>query len=90
MHLGLDPDEDGWNFGTVGGGGTAWLIWGQFGNDDGKPEANPYWQYYHTQLDVYRAEDYGNLLSHLRFGALGLLRMDQAVNVPLDLEELAA
>lgn len=88
IHLGLDPDEDGWNFGTVGGGGAGWLIWGQFGEDSGKPDANPYWQYYHTQLDVYHPGDYENLSPHLRFGTLELLRMDEAVNVPLNFGEL--
>jgi Peptidase family M28/PA domain len=90
IHLGLDPDEDGWNLATVGGGGTGWLVWGQFGNDGGQPDANPYWQYYHTQLDVYHSEDYANLSSHLRFAALELLRMDAATNVPLNLEEMAS
>jgi len=90
IHRGLDPDEDGWNFATVGGGGTGWLVWGQFGNDGGQADANPYWQYYHTQLDVYHPGDYENLLSHLRFGGLELLRMDAATNVPLNLEEMAS
>jgi Peptidase family M28/PA domain len=90
IHLGLDPDEDGWNFATVGGGGAGWLVWGQFGNDGGQADANPFWQYYHTQLDVYHSGDYQNLSSHLRFGALELLRMDAATNVPLNLEEMAS
>jgi len=90
IHLGLNPEEDGWNFGTVGGGGTGWLIWGQFGENGEKPEANPYWQYYHTQLDVYHPDDFENLTSHLRLGTLELMRMDEAVNVPLSFEDLAS
>src|SRR5208283_2901967 len=30
LHLGLDPDQDSWNFGTVGGGGVSWLVWGDY------------------------------------------------------------
>jgi hypothetical protein len=89
LHLGLDPDEDGWNFATVGGGGTSWLVWGIFGEEVGKPDPNPYWQYYHTQLDVYRPGDYENLSHHLRFGLLQLLRMDAPAKVPLNFPEMA-
>ena len=90
LHLGLDPDQDSWNFGTVGGGGVSWLVWGDYGGYDGKdPDPNPFTQYYHTQLDVYRPHDYENLESHLRIGLLGLLRMDAALNVPLDFNAVA-
>jgi len=90
LHLGQDPDQDAWNFGTVGGGSVSWLVWGDFGGYQGNdPDPNPFSQYYHTQLDVYRPQDFDNLQSHLRLGALGLLRMDQAINAPVDFEAVA-
>ncbi len=71
---------DAWSFGGVRGGAVATLSW---------TGDVPYSRYYHTQHDVYRAEDYGNLEHDLRHGALGVLRMDQAVVLPVGFSEIA-
>ncbi len=71
---------DGWSLGGVRGGAVAYMSW---------TGDVPYSRYYHTQHDVYRAEDYTNLQDHLRVGALGVLRMDQAVVLPVGFSEIA-
>jgi len=71
---------DAWSLGGVRGGAVAYLSW---------TGDVPYSRYYHTQHDVYRAEDYANLQHDLRHGALGVLRMDQAVVLPVGFSEIA-
>ncbi len=71
---------DAWSLGGVRGGAVAYLSW---------TGDVPYSRYYHTQHDVYRAEDYANLEHDLRHGALGVLRMDQAVVLPVGFSEIA-
>ena len=71
---------DAWSLGGVRGGAVATLGW---------TGDVPYSRYYHTQHDVYRAEDYGNLEHDLRHGALGVLRTDQAVVLPVGFAEIA-
>ena len=71
---------DGWSLGGVRGGAVAYMSW---------TGDVSYSRYYHTQHDVYRAEDYTNLQHHLRLGALGVLRMDQAVVLPVGFSEIA-
>ncbi len=71
---------DAWSLGGVRGGAVAYMSW--IGDV-------PFSRYYHTQHDVYSAEDYTNLQDHLRVGALGVLRMDQAVVLPVGFSEIA-
>lgn len=83
---GVPFTNDAWNFGVVGGGAVSIMRWtGEFGD-----EPNPYAQYYHTQIERYRPEDYANLPVHLRVGALSVLRMDQAVTLPVQFAEVAS
>ena len=87
---GMGNTTDAWNFGMVGGGGVSILQWNEpFGAQD-KSQPNPFLQYYHTQLDVFHPDDYQNLPLHLRIGALSVLRMNEALNVPLSFPEVAA
>ncbi len=89
--IGLGNTTDAWNFGIVGGGGVSILEWNSvFGDDRASNQPNPYTKYYHTQLDVFHPEDYKNLMTHLRVGALSLLRLDQALNVPIQFSEVAS
>ncbi len=87
---GLGNTTDAWNFGVVGGGATSILQWNEPFGPQTNNQPNPFLQYYHTQLDVFHADDYKNLPLHLRIGALSVLRMDEAVNVPLSFPEVAA
>jgi hypothetical protein len=52
-------------------------------NWDPKVEPNPFWKYSHTQFDLYHPEDYKNLLTELQVSTLSVLRMDEALNVPI-------
>jgi Zn-dependent M28 family amino/carboxypeptidase len=89
---GLNNVTDAWSFGIVGGGGAGILSWtGVFGlNGEARSEPNQYAQYYHTQLDLYHAEDYKNLPQHLRLGLLSVLRTDQNIHVPMQFSEVAS
>jgi Zn-dependent M28 family amino/carboxypeptidase len=88
---GLNNVTDAWSFGIAGGGGAGILSWtGLFGlNGQTRSEPNPFAQYYHTQLDLYHAEDYGNLPLHLRLALLSLLRAGQQLHAPLQFSEVA-
>jgi len=92
---GQDIGTDAWNFGAVGGGGTSLLVWNsrmlaRDPNWDPKVEPDPFWKYSHTQLDLYRPEDYGNLLTELKVSTLSVLRMSEVQNVPIRLTEVAS
>ncbi len=76
-HVGTGVDA--WSLGGVRGGAVAYLSW---------TGDVPFSRYYHTQHDLYRAEDYANLQHDLRHGALGVLRMDQAVVLPVGFSEI--
>jgi len=85
---GQDTGTDAWNFGAVGGGSTSLLIWNSrmswAGPEwDPKAEPDPFWKYSHTQFDLYRPEDYTNLLTELKVSTLSVLRMDETLNVPI-------
>jgi len=80
---------DTWNFGIVGGGGASILRWNEPFGAQGDSQPNPFLQYYHTQLDLFHQQDYENLPLHLRIGALSLVRMDEALNLPLSFPEVA-
>ena len=84
VRTGVSSNVDAWNYGSVGGGAVGHLTWGDRVGGRGS-----FTQYYHTQLDRFRPEDYGNLLNHLRIGLLSVLRMDQAVTLPVQLSEVA-
>ena len=86
---GMGNTTDAWNFGIVGGGAASILQWNEPFGAQSDSQPNPFLQYYHTQLDVFHPEDYENLPLHLRIGALSVLRMDEAVNVPLSFAEVA-
>ena len=69
---------DAWSLGGVRGGAVSYLSWeGEYG------------RYYHTEHDVYRADDYSNLINDLRLGALGVLRVDQSVVLPIRFSDVA-
>jgi len=92
---GQDIGTDAWNFGAVGGGGTSLLVWNSRMleydyNWDPKVEPNPFWKYSHTQFDLYRPEDYGNLLTELKVSTLSALRMSEVTNVPIRFTEVAS
>ena len=80
---------DAWNFGIAGGGDASILRWNEPFGTQGNSQPNSFLQYYHTQLDVFHSEDYQNLPLHLRIGALSVLRMDEALNVPLSFSEVS-
>ncbi len=70
--------NDAWSLGGVRGGAVSYLSWeGEYG------------RYYHTEHDVYRADDYTNLIDDLRLGALGVLRVDQSVVLPIRFSDVA-
>ncbi len=70
--------NDAWSLGGARGGAVSYLSWeGEFG------------RYYHTEHDVYRADDYTNLIDDLRLGALGVLRVDQSVVLPIRFSDVA-
>ncbi len=86
----LGNTTDAWNFGIVGGGGSSILQWTSvFGEARTTNQPNPFSKYYHTQMDVYRPEDYKNFDTHLRVGVLGVLRMDRALPVPIRFTSVA-
>jgi hypothetical protein len=92
---GQDIGTDAWNFGAVGGGGTSLLVWNsrmleRDWNWDPKVEPNPFWKYSHTQFDLYRPEDYQNLLTELKVSTLSVLRMAEVSNVPIRLTDVAS
>jgi hypothetical protein len=92
---GQDIGTDAWNFGAVGGGGTSLLVWNSRMleydyNWDPKVEPNPFWKYSHTQFDLYRPEDYGNLLTELKVSTLSALRMSEVTNVPIRFTDVAS
>jgi len=92
---GQDTGTDAWNFGAVGGGGTSLLIWNSRMSWagpkwDAKAEPDPFWKYSHTQFDLYRPEDYKNLLTELQVSTLSVLRMDQSLNVPIRFTDVAS
>jgi hypothetical protein len=92
---GQDIGTDAWNFGAVGGGGTSLLVWNsrmleRDWNWDPKVEPDPFWKYSHTQFDLYRPEDYKNLLTELKVSTLSVLRMSEIQNVPIRLTEVAS
>jgi hypothetical protein len=91
---GQDTGTDAWNFGAVGGGGTSLLIWNSRMSWaglgwDAKVEPDPFWKYSHTQFDLYRPEDYQNLLTELKVSTLSVLRMDETLNVPIRFTDVA-
>ena len=80
---GMSSNVDAWNYGSVGGGAVGYIFWGDpFVGDT-------YTQYYHTQLDLYRPEDYQNLPHDLRVGALSVNRIDQATILPIQFTGIA-
>jgi hypothetical protein len=92
---GQDIGTDAWNFGAVGGGGTSLLVWNSRMleydyNWDPKVEPNPFWKYSHTQFDLYRPEDYGNLLTELRVSTLSALRMSEVTNIPIRFTDVSS
>jgi Iap family predicted aminopeptidase len=81
VESGLQPLVDAWNLGSVGGGAASYLSW-----------SGPNWDYesyYHTQLDVARPENFENLAIDLRLGALGVMRADEAIVLPIRFSEVA-
>jgi Iap family predicted aminopeptidase len=90
VRAGMGNTTDSWNFDIVGGGAGSILQWSEPFGPQGTAQGNPYLQYYHTQLDVFREADYKNLSSHLRVGALSVMRMDQALSAPLSLPAIAS
>ncbi|HYA25525.1 MAG TPA: M28 family peptidase, partial [Terriglobales bacterium] len=92
---GQDIGTDAWNFGAVGGGSTSLLVWNsrmleRDWNWDPKVEPNPFWKYSHTQFDLYRPDDYQNLLTELKVSTLSVLRIAEATNVPIRLTDVAS
>ena len=80
---GMSSNVDAWNLGSVGGGAVGYLHWGNpFGGSS-------YTKYYHTQLDLYRPEDFQNLPHDLRIGALSVNRIDQAAILPIQFTGIA-
>lgn len=82
----ISSNVDAWNYGPVGGGAVGYLNW----DSDVIGGRGTYSQYYHTQLDVFRPEDYTNLIHDLKLGALSVYRMDQAGALPISFTETAA
>ncbi len=92
---GQDIGTDAWNFGAVGGGSTSLLVWNsrmleRDWNWDPKVEPDPFWKYSHTQFDLYRPDDYQNLLTELKVSTLSVLRMAEVSNVPIRLTDAAS
>jgi len=92
---GQDAGTDAWNFGAVGGGSTSLVVWQsrQLAYDwnwDPKIEPKPFFEYDHTQFDLYHPEDYKNLLTELEVNTLSMLRMDEPLNVPIRLTDVAS
>jgi len=88
--LGQDAGTDAWNFGAVGGGSTSLVVWQsrQLAYDwnwDPKIEPNPFFEYDHTQFDLYHPEDYKNLLTEAEVNTLSMFWMDEPLNVPIRL-----
>jgi hypothetical protein len=92
---GQDAGTDAWNFGAVGGGSTSLMVW-QFRqiaydyNWDPQVEPKPYFEYNHSQFDLYHPEDYKNILPELEVNTLPMLRMDEPLNVPIRLTDVAS
>jgi len=92
---GQDIGTDAWNFGAVAGGSTSLLVWNsrmleRDWNWDPSIEPNPFWKYSHTQFDLYHPEDFQNLLTELKVSTLSVLRMDEPLNVPIRLTDVAS
>jgi hypothetical protein len=92
---GQDIGTDAWNFGAVGGGSTSLLVWNsrmleRDWNWDPKVEPDPFWKYSHTQFDLYRPDDYKNLLTELKVSTLSVIRIAEATNVPIRLTDVAS
>jgi hypothetical protein len=92
---GQDIGTDAWNFGAIGGGSTSLMVWQsrQLARDwnwDPKVEPDPFWKYSHTQFDLYRPEDYKNILPELEVSTLSMLRMDEPLNVPIRFPDVAS
>ena len=77
---------DAWNYGVVGGAAMNHLWRATF---TGTPAAPAYFPIYHTQLDVFRREHYGNMAGDLRLVALSLSRAANAGRMPIVLTALA-
>jgi len=89
LRNGVTDVVDAWTLGVNGGASMAYLLWFEsHAVDSGQPK--PFSQYYHTQLDRYHPEWYGNLGSDLRVGALSLARADAAGPAALRLSRLGA
>ena len=88
VRSGVTSWVDAWSLGGIGGGAVSYLLW--FDGFTNYQNPGSFSRYYHTQLDVYRPEDYQNLDHDLRLGALGVLRSDQALLLPIDFGEIAS
>ncbi len=66
-------------FSLVGGRAIGSLNW-----------MNPtFMEYYHTEFDTFRPEDFKNLGRHLEVGALSMIRMAQVIQLPINFVEMA-
>ncbi|MGH9334195.1 MAG: M28 family peptidase, partial [Vicinamibacteria bacterium] len=88
LHDGVTNWVDAWSLGAIGGGGVSYLLW--FSGHPVYEGPSSFSRYYHTQLDLYRPEEYQNLDIDLDLGALGLLRVDRSRVLPIDLRELSS
>jgi len=75
----IGSTTDAWNFGVLGGAALNSLI----SIDPG------FWPLYHTQLDVFRPERFGNMGAHLRVLALSLKRAADEPRLPIALTAVA-
>ncbi|MBZ5560766.1 MAG: M28 family peptidase, partial [Acidobacteriia bacterium] len=82
----ISSNVDAWNLGIVGGGAAAYVTW-----REARPDApDLFGPIYHTQADVYDPAHFTNLIHDLKIGALGILRMDTAIALPIALTDVAA
>jgi Peptidase family M28/PA domain len=86
----LSSTTDAWNLGAVGGGAASLMTWinetggGVFGG------ASSYAAIYHTDVDVFDAKLVPNLETDLRIEALGVVRADRAVALPIQFTGIAS